>query len=173
VQEVDVLRGLEDTLTLLGEATQGLDVVREYEPDLPPVTALASELNQVWLNLVSNACDALRDVPEPVLTLRARRRDEDVVVEVEDNGPGIPVELQERLFDAYYTTKPPGEGTGLGLQTSHRIVVEHGGDVSLICTPGRTTFRVTLPCTSAEVDRLATPDAPPPGQSRPVGATPA
>ena len=80
------------------------------------------------------------------MTLRAARREQDVVVEVEDNGPGIPPEAQRRVFDAFYTTKPPGQGTGLGLQISYRIVVfEHRGDLAFETQPGRTTFRVTLP----------------------------
>jgi signal transduction histidine kinase len=104
-----------------------------------------------------------------VLTLRARRADDGVVVEVEDNGPGVPVELQERLFDAYFTTKPPGEGTGLGLQTSHRIVAEHGGDLTLVCAPGRTTFRVTLPSRPPALERLGSPASPRPDRDRPSG----
>jgi signal transduction histidine kinase len=76
------------------------------------------------------------------------------VVEVEDNGPGIPDELRERVFDAFFTTKPPGQGTGLGLQVSYRIVVvEHGGDLTLDSLPGRTTFRVTLPVSSPTLER--------------------
>lgn len=146
VQEVDVLEGIEDTLMLLGHATREVRIVREYDADLPHITALGSELNQVWMNLVQNACDALARVPDPTLTLRARSAGDSVVVEVEDNGPGIPPGLQESVFDAFFTTKPPGQGTGLGLQVSHRtVVVEHGGDLTLTSVPGQTTFRVTLP----------------------------
>lgn len=146
VQEVDVRRGIEDTLVLLGEALRGIRIVREYEEELPHITALGGELNQVWTNLVNNACDALAGVADPTLTLRARHEGDSVVVEVEDNGPGIPAELQERVFDAFFTTKPPGQGTGLGLQISYRIVVvEHGGELTLVSVPGRTTARVELP----------------------------
>ncbi len=146
VQEVDVLRGIDDTLAMLGHATEGIQIVREFDAGLPHITALGGELNQVWTNLLRNACDALADVADPTLTLRARREDDSVVVEVEDNGPGIAAELQARVFDAFFTTKPPGQGTGLGLQVSYRVVVvEHGGDLALVSVPGRTTFRVTLP----------------------------
>ena len=146
IQDVDVLAGIEDTVGLLAHATQGIRIVREYDADLPHVTALGSELNQVWTNLVHNACDALDGVANPTLTLRVRRTDDAVVVEVEDNGPGIPAEVQARVFDAFFTTKPPGQGTGLGLQVTYRIVVvEHGGDLTLDSVPGRTTFRVSLP----------------------------
>lgn len=146
VQEVDVVHGLEDTLLLLGHAITGIRIVREFAAELPVITAMGGELNQVWTNLLSNACDALAATPDPTLTLRAFEEDGGVVVEVEDNGPGIPPELQERVFDAFFTTKPPGQGTGLGLQISYRIVVlEHGGDLTLSSEPGRTTFRVSLP----------------------------
>jgi signal transduction histidine kinase len=154
VQEVDVVRGLEDTLVLLGQVTRGIRLVREYDANLPLITALGGELNQVWTNLVHNACDAVADVEDPVVTLRAHRAGQSVVVEVEDNGPGIPDELKERVFDAFFTTKPPGQGTGLGLQVSYRIVVvEHGGDLTLDSLPGRTTFRVTLPVSSPTLER--------------------
>ena len=146
LQEVDVVRGLEDTLVLVGQAAAGVRVVRQLAPDLPVITAMGAELNQVWSNLVQNACHALAGSPDPTLTLRAFEERGGVVVEVEDNGPGIPAALQERVFDAFVTTKPPGEGTGLGLQISYRIVVlDHGGELTVRSEPGRTTFRVFLP----------------------------
>jgi signal transduction histidine kinase len=146
LHEVDVVRGIEDTLVLLGHATAGVRIVRELAPDLPSVTGTGGELNQVWTNLVQNACDALAGADRPVLTLRAFEEDGGVVVEVEDNGPGIPPEVQERVFDAFFTTKPPGLGTGLGLQISYRIIVlEHQGELTLRSEPGRTTVRAFLP----------------------------
>jgi signal transduction histidine kinase len=146
VQDVDVVRGIEDTLVLLAHATGGIRVIREYDQELPRITAMGAELNQVWTNLIRNASDALAGVDDATLTLRVHGTADGVAVEVEDNGSGIPSELQERVFDAYFTTKPPGQGTGLGLQISYRIVVvEHGGDLTFASAPGRTTFRVTLP----------------------------
>lgn len=147
-QEVDVVQGIEDTLMLLGHVVRPLRVVKEYADPLPSITALGSELNQVWTNLVHNAADALADTPDPTLTIRVRHDEgaDAVVVEVEDNGPGIPADLQHKIFDAFFTTKPPGQGTGLGLQISYRIVVlEHRGDLSVSSKPGRTTFTATLP----------------------------
>ena len=146
VQDVDVHRGLEDTLALMSHRLRGVQVIREWADDLPTITALGTELNQVWTNLVDNASDALAGVAEPTLTLRTHREDGDVVVEVEDNGPGIPEDVLPRIFDPFFTTKPPGHGTGLGLQISHRIVVlEHEGELSVTSIPGRTTFRARLP----------------------------
>jgi signal transduction histidine kinase len=158
VQDVDVVQGLEDTLVLLGHRTGHVRVRREFHTDLPTVTAHGSELNQVWTNLIDNASDALAEVTDrtPTLTLRAFPDGPDVVVEVEDNGPGIPAELQPRIFDAFVTTKPPGQGTGLGLQISYRIVaLEHRGELTVDSEPGRTTFRVVLPV------RPDLPDRPP------------
>ena len=146
VQEVDIVRGIEDTLVLLGRATTGVQILRELAPDLPTVTGRGGELNQVWTNLVHNACDALVGTPLPTITLRAFEEGDGVVVEVEDNGPGIPAELQERVFDAFLTTKAPGEGTGLGLQISYGIIVlQHQGELTLRSEPGRTTVRAFLP----------------------------
>lgn len=146
VQDVDVHRGLEDTLMLLANRTRDVTVVREFADDLPTITALGTELNQVWTNLVDNALDALEGVEDPTLTLRTRRDGDSVVVEVEDNGSGIAEQIQDRIFDAFFTTKPPGHGTGLGLQISYRIVVlEHRGDLVVESRPGRTVFRAVLP----------------------------
>jgi signal transduction histidine kinase len=148
VQDVDVVEGLEDTLVLLRHRTGHVRVRREFHPDLPRITAFGSELNQVWTNLIGNACDALAGIGDrpPILTLRAFPDGSDVVVEIEDNGPGIPAELRPRVFDAFVTTKPPGQGTGLGLQISYRIVaLEHRGELTVDSEPGRTTFRVVLP----------------------------
>jgi signal transduction histidine kinase len=160
VQEVDVVRGIEDTLVLLGHATKGVRIVREFDPELPAITGFGAELNQVWTNLIHNACDALAETADPTLTLRAAWADGSVVVEVQDNGPGIPAELHGRIFDAFFTTKEPGKGTGLGLQISYHIVVmEHSGDLELESQPGSTTFRVTLPIEPPAAETAA-PEAP-------------
>jgi signal transduction histidine kinase len=101
-------------------------------------------VNQVWTNIIDNAADALQG--QGRITVRTRRLGESVVVEIEDNGPGIPPEVRDRVFDAFFTTKPPGQGTGLGLNISYGIVVNrHRGDISLESEPGRTCFQVRLP----------------------------
>lgn len=155
IQDVDIHKGLEDTLAILAHKIRGIEVVRDWAVDLPTITALGTELNQVWTNLIDNASDALNEsgVDHPTLTLRTSRERDAVVVEVSDNGAGIPEDIQDKIFDAFFTTKPPGEGTGLGLQISWRIVVlEHRGDLIVTSEPGNTTFRVTLPITSPAAD---------------------
>ena len=148
VQEIDVTRGLDDTLLILKTKLNQIKVVREYAEDLPEIEAYGSELNQVWTNLIDNASYALidGDVADPRIVLRVSAGDSEVVVEVEDNGPGIPDDIQERVFDSFFTTKPPGSGTGLGLNISYTIVAnKHRGELTLESEPGRTTFKVTLP----------------------------
>jgi signal transduction histidine kinase len=146
VQDVDVAAGLDDTLLILEHKMKGISVRREYDGDLPLIEALGSELNQVWTNLIDNAVDAVGSSDDPQITVRARRNGSGIAVEVEDNGPGIPEDVRPRIFDAFYTTKPPGQGTGLGLDISQNIVVHHHrGRITVDSVPGRTCFRVELP----------------------------
>ena len=145
VQAVDVREGLNDTLVMLSSKLRdGIKVKRDFSESLPRIQGYGSELNQVWTNLIDNAISAMGD--GGVLELRAYQEDNWVVVEVADDGPGIPVDAQEKIFDPFYTTKAPGEGTGLGLNISHGIIVEkHGGQISLSSKPGATRFSVKLP----------------------------
>jgi signal transduction histidine kinase len=145
IQQVDVHETLESTLVMLKHKLgAGMNVSREYAPDLPAIEAYGSELAQVWTNLVDNAIDATGGRGN--LVLRTRAGSAEVVVEVVDDGPGIPAENQSRLFDPFFTTKPPGKGTGLGLHIARNIVVErHRGQISLDSRPGRTAFTVRLP----------------------------
>jgi PAS domain S-box-containing protein len=144
VQAVDVHQGLDNTLLILRyEFKSGVSVRREYAPDLPKIHAYGSELNQVWTNIIDNAADALEGQGE--IIIRTNQDEEWVVVEIEDSGPGIPAEIQSRVFDAFFTTKPPGQGTGLGLNISYNIVHKHRGDIKLFSQPGKTCFRVRLP----------------------------
>jgi signal transduction histidine kinase len=145
VQPVDIHQGLEDTLMILrGKLKPGISLRREYSEGLPRIQGYGSELNQVWTNLIDNALDALDGAGE--IVLRTRLEGDWVVVEVNDNGPGIPPEIQGRVFDQFFTTKGPGKGTGLGLDISYRIVVDkHRGDIRLTSRPGATRFEVWLP----------------------------
>jgi signal transduction histidine kinase len=148
VQTVDVHEGLNNTLIILhNKLKDGITVRREYADDLPPVQAFGSELNQVWTNLIDNAIDAMAG--QGTLVLRTRMEKSCVVVEIEDDGPGIPDDLQTKIFDPFFTTKPPGEGTGLGLNISRNIIVQkHQGHIAISSKPGKTSFIVMLPIES-------------------------
>lgn len=145
VQLVDVHEGLNNTLVLLrSKLKEGVKVIREYDPELPRIMAYGSELNQVWTNLIDNAYDAMDGKGE--IVLRTRREEDWVIVEIIDNGPGIPREIQSKIFDPFFTTKEPGKGTGLGLDISYNIVVnKHRGDIRVSSQPGRTCIEVWLP----------------------------
>jgi signal transduction histidine kinase len=145
LQRTDLTEGLESTLVVLAPRIgHGVAVVRNYDPEIPRIEAMAGELNQVWTNLIDNALDAMGG--SGTLRLSTRRVDGDVVVEIADTGPGMPKEVQAHAFEPFYTTKAVGEGTGLGLDIARRIVVDrHGGDISLESRPGDTVVRVRLP----------------------------
>lgn len=145
IQAVNLKTGIEDTLLILGNKLRGgITVKRNYAEDLPMIQGYGSELNQVWTNLLDNAIDAINGKGE--IRIQTRRDGDWAVVAIEDNGPSIPKEIQSRVFDAFFTTKPPGKGTGLGLNISYNIVVyKHRGDINLVSEPGRTRFEVWLP----------------------------
>ncbi|HEV2863687.1 MAG TPA: ATP-binding protein [Pyrinomonadaceae bacterium] len=145
VQEVDLHRGLDNTLLILKHKLRrkNIEVVRDYAEDLPRLRAFGSELNQVWTNLIDNAADAMQDGGR--LKVRTRREPTGVMVEVRDNGPGIPDAVRPHLFEPFFTTKPVGEGTGLGLDTALRIVRKHRGNIHVESRPGDTCFQVRLP----------------------------
>ena len=145
IQRVDVTEGIESTLTMLSSKLTGISVVREYASDRPQIEAFAGELNQVWTNLIDNSVDAMSGSG----TLRLAVRGDDaqgVVVEIIDSGTGMPPEVAERAFEAFYTTKEVGSGTGLGLDIAHRIIAErHGGTIDIASHPGQTIMRAGLP----------------------------
>ncbi len=144
VQAVNIHDGLDSTLVILRhKLKQGIEVIREYDPSVPPIMAYGSELNQVWTNIIDNAIDAMDGKGR--IRLRTAYQDPWVKVEIEDNGPGIPKELLPRLFSPFFTTKPVGKGTGLGLNISYNIVHKHGGEVKVVSQPGQTRFEVWLP----------------------------
>jgi signal transduction histidine kinase len=123
-----------------------VSILRDFGRDVPHVSAYASELNQVWTNLLENALDALDGKGE--IVVRTRLEGRHVVVEIQDDGPGIPPELQPRIFNPFFTTKG-AKGAGLGLDIARRIVVQrHGGELSVASQPGDTRFTVRLPIDS-------------------------
>ncbi|MGK7911025.1 MAG: sensor histidine kinase [Synechococcus sp.] len=150
-QEIDIHDGIEDTLRLFAfKLKHGIKVDRMYNRELPKLMAYGSELNQVWTNLLDNAIDALNDgIPDgskPKISIRTCLKNNCLRVQVVDNGPGIPPDVKERILDPFFTTKPMGKGTGLGLDVVRRIVENrHGGSLLIESVPGKTCFEVLLP----------------------------
>jgi signal transduction histidine kinase len=156
LQTFDVHDGLDATLTMLGHKLHdGIEVVRDYDRSLPHILAFPGELNQVWTNLIDNAVDAMGG--HGTLTVRTRPdRDDRLVVEIADTGPGVPDDVRSRIFEPFFTTKPVGKGTGLGLDIAWRIVVgRHHGDIRVESTPGDTRFQVVLPFRDPEQEHQA------------------
>src|SRR5215217_3616706 len=145
VQELDVHKGLDNTLLILKYKLKkkNISVTRDYSESLPLIKAYGSELNQVWTNLIVNAVDAMSE--GGTLKVRTKREPTDILVEIRDNGAGIPASARSRIFEPFFTTKPVGEGTGLGLDTVARIVRKHRGNVRFESKPGDTCFQVRLP----------------------------
>jgi signal transduction histidine kinase len=148
VQNVDIAKSLETTLTILNhKLKKGVTVQRDYQSVPFLVNSFGSELNQVWTNIIDNAIDAMDG--KGVLRVRTFRDDGCVVVEIGDNGPGIPEDVQAHIFEPFFTTKGVGQGTGLGLDTVQRIVRKHNGSINVESKPGDTRFQVALPLSDA------------------------
>jgi signal transduction histidine kinase len=143
ILEVDVPAGIDATVQMLRSRMTNVTIERDYEPNLPHISAYGSELNQVWTALIENALDALGN--RGLMRLACRLEGEMLLVEIWDTGPGIPLELQDRIFEPFFTTKPPGHGLGLGLDNAMRIVRKHRGHISVRSEPGSTCFRIRLP----------------------------
>lgn len=147
MQEVDIHDGIESTLTMLGHKLKDITVRRAFDRTVPRIMAYGSELNQVWTNLVDNAIDAVSgNGKDGKICVGTCLEDTQLVIEIVDNGPGIPPEVQARMFEPFFTTKGVGSGTGLGLVISNRIVADrHGGEIEFESKPGETLFKVRLP----------------------------
>ena len=160
VQRIDVRKGLDDTLVILRHKLKGgIEVTREYAPDLPEIEAWGSELNQVWTNLIDNAADAM-DGKGAIAIRAVSTGSGEVSVSICDTGPGIPPEIASKIFEPFFTTKPPGVGSGLGLHISHNVVARHGGRIDLETEAGRTCFIISLPVTLPKVQAGAPPPNP-------------
>jgi signal transduction histidine kinase len=154
MQEIDLHQGLENTLTILHHRLKGgINIVREYDQNLPKICAYGGELNQIWTNLISNAIEAMQGKGE--LRVRTARDLDRVLVEIGDNGPGIPPSVLPRIFDPFFTTKGVGEGTGLGLDTVCRIIRNHHGEIRVSSHSGDTRFQVYLPITQPKAPSSA------------------
>ena len=152
-EPVDVEAGLRDTLRVLASKAKAKDaaISLDAQAGLPSVKATGSELNQVWLNVIDNALDAIAagGRVDVIATLELGR----VMVRVVDDGPGIPGSALPKIFDPFFTTKPPGQGTGLDLDIAQRLLRRYHGDVDVDSRPDRTEFRVSLPAEAPELVR--------------------
>ncbi|QIZ71698.1 sensor histidine kinase [Oxynema aestuarii] len=159
---VDIHEGLESTLLILNNRIRkGIEIVKCYG-DLPPIECYPAQLNQVFMNVLANAIDALQEsepgIESPTITLRTEMLDRQAVcIRIIDNGPGIPKSLQNQLFDPFFTTKPVGKGTGLGLAISYQIIDKHQGRIELFSEPGEgTEFAIVIPIKSQKTVSLET-----------------
>jgi signal transduction histidine kinase len=148
IQDVDIPQSLENTLSMFRSRLNGIEVETDFDPELGPISAYGSELNQVWTALIENALDAMPDGGS--LRLKTKLQGQMALVEVWDSGPGVSVEQQTRIFEPFFTTKAPGHGLGLGLDTVQRIVSKHSGFVRVESKPGATCFQVRLPVDQAQ-----------------------
>jgi signal transduction histidine kinase len=158
MQEVDIHEGLESTLTMLGHKLKNVTLVRAFDRSVPRIMAYGSELNQVWTNLIDNAIHAVNGTGK--ICIGTCLDGDALLVEIVDFGAGIPPEVQAHMFEPFYTTKPVGTGTGLGLIISNRIVADrHGGEIEFESKPGETRFKVRLPINRKEsqVPKLTVP----------------
>ncbi|WP_219510150.1 ATP-binding protein [Nonomuraea ceibae] len=144
-QVLDVHELLDSTVAIFrGKIPPGITVTTDYDRTLPPIPCYGGELNQVWTNLIHNALDAMGE--EGTLTIRTAHDEDEAIVEIGDTGPGVPEAIRDRIFEPFFTTKSVGQGTGLGLDISYRIVAgRHGGDLKVRSEPGATWFEVRLP----------------------------
>ena len=129
---------------MLGHKLKNVTLIRAFDRSIPRIPAYGSELNQVWTNLIDNAIDAVKGTGK--VCVGTSFEHDQVVVEIVDDGPGIPPSVQSRMFEPFFTTKSVGTGTGLGLIISNRIVGDrHGGEIEFESKPGETRFKVRLP----------------------------
>ena len=152
LQFLDIHQGLNDTLVMLrSQLKKGVAVHLDFDRSLPQIKGYSNELSQVWTNILDNAITAMDSKGE--ISIKTFREDPWLVVQISDNGPGIPEQILPKIFDPFFTTKPPGEGTGLGLNISHNIIVQnHKGQINVSSEPGRTCFEIKLHLNSDVLD---------------------
>ncbi len=158
LKEASIQEGIESTLKILSEfyGRDKIPVETDFA-NIPPVLCYPGQLNQVWMNLLSNAAQAMGSVAEPKVTIRTEVDHDKVVTSISDNGSGIKPEVQSKIFEPFFTTKPVGQGTGLGLSICHSIIERHGGQIFCESSPGQgTTFRVEIPIYARPSDLVRT-----------------
>jgi len=148
IQDVDLAQSLENTLVMFNSRLKNVVVELDFDPELPPVSAYGSELNQVWTALIENALEAMND--HGTLRLRTHLSGQLALIEVWDSGPGIDPSIRSRIFEPFFTTKAPGRGLGLGLDAVQRIVSKHSGFVTVESKPNATCFQIRLPLDRAQ-----------------------
>jgi signal transduction histidine kinase len=147
LKEASLQEGIESSLKILSQyyGRDKIPVKTEFAL-LPAIYCYPGQLNQVWMNLLANAAQAVENVSEPQVSVYTEIENGKVLISVSDNGAGIRPEVQSKIFEPFYTTKPVGQGTGLGLSICHSIIERHGGQIWCESVPGSgTTFRVRLP----------------------------
>jgi PAS domain S-box-containing protein len=146
IQDADLEAGLESTLNIVWNEIKYNTEVEKHYGKIPPVTCNSQQINQVFLNLLVNASHAIKEPHGKIIITTEKLDKEKVAITIQDNGTGIPENIQKKIFDPFFTTKPIGEGTGLGLSISYRIIKDHGGEIEVFSKEGEgTTFRIILP----------------------------
>ena len=145
LSSIDVTKEIDTTLNILHSKYKNrIEIHKEYEENLPRIESYGGQLNQVFMNILDNAFYAIEDKGD--VYIRAKKLDNSVIIEIEDNGRGMEKEVANKIFDPFFTTKPVGKGTGLGMSISYKVIKEHNGDIRLKTKVGQgSTFIITLP----------------------------
>ncbi len=155
VNEIDLKKEIDTTLNILhNKIKHKAEIIKEYEENIPFVEGYGGQLNQVFMNIIDNACYAIKD--KGTITIRLQKQDDNVIIEIKDTGCGMTEEQAKKVFDPFFTTKPVGEGTGLGMSISYKVIQRHNGKIEIDSELGKgTKFTITLPITMKETETNA------------------
>lgn len=145
INNINLVKEIDTTLNILHNKIKNkVDIVKEYEEDIPLIEGYGGQLNQVFMNILDNACYAIEN--QGTIYIRLQKTENSVIIEFEDTGCGIPQEQLSKIFEPFYTTKPVGEGTGLGMSISYKVIQRHNGTINVTSEQGKgTIFRIELP----------------------------